>query len=420
MSANIVHIMGTFISYLNNASIYRHIVASKNKINIFNILTYLLMSVINILVIVKLPLFIKPIYNLVCLGIVLYFIKKDSFVSITYYVFVLWLVGILLDILFMSFISIGLKYVLNKYPIIGMFIISLLLQLVLNLIFRIKKLINLVTKIKNKIASVNNITWIFLVIMGLIVFFAVLAFSNANASNNVLMILLLAVIVLLMGIFLLKILYEEKIFKTTIENLLENNKYYLEVNTQDRIFKHNIIHRLNSIKTTADDKTIKSIDSLIKDYNLNSVPNKNIDVLPNGINGIISRIIYGQKKNNLNIAINNYLKSDLFNALTPRKYNKLCETLGICLDNAVSAASKSNEKILQIIIIEDDSNIVIKIINTFKSSLEVDKVGTLSYTTKKNGHGLGLFSLIGRRDVILKTSIINNLFENKVTIKKKQ
>ena len=114
------------------------------------------------------------------------------------------------------------------------------------------------------------------------------------------------------------------------------------------------------------------------------------------------------------------MDSDLFDVLTPRKYNKLCETLGICLDNAVSASSKSKEKILQIVILENEKNVVIKVTNTFNSSLEIDKLGSLNYTTKKNGHGIGLYSLFGRKDVTLKSSIINNLFESQITIKKKK
>jgi sensor histidine kinase regulating citrate/malate metabolism len=213
-------------------------------------------------------------------------------------------------------------------------------------------------------------------------------------------------------------MYDEKIYKNTVDNLLDNNKYYLEVNNQDRVFKHNIIHRLNSIKSVGDKDANKLIDDLIDDYNLNSMPNMSIDILPNGINGIISRIIYGRKIDGLQIAVNNYLKSDLFSVLSPRKYNKLCESIGVCLDNALTATSSSKEKVLQVAILESKSSVIVKIINTFDSSLEVDKLGVMNYTTKKGGHGLGIYSLLGRKDVIVKTSIINDLFENQIIVKK--
>ena len=142
------------------------------------------------------------------------------------------------------------------------------------------------------------------------------------------------------------------------------------------------------------------------------------DVLPNGINGIICRKLYNDNKVKLEYVINNYIKSDLFDVLWPRKYNRLCETIGLVLDNAVNASSKSKEKMLHIILLEDENMIKIKVINTFNDSLDVDKIGALNYTTNNNGHGLGLYSLIGKKDVLLTTKIINNLFECTIEAKK--
>ena len=414
----IVYSLGAIISYLNIILIYGKIINKKIKFNTLFLLMLVIMGIINGFVIVRLPVAIKPVYNLVCLFILNYLVFKSDYKRILFYILIIWINGCILDIVFMAFFAGGFEYLLKVWPHWGILIISLFLQVILNMVFRIKKYKSLVIKLEKELSLINNIIWLFLIVIFLVVFFTVTAFSNVTTSKNVLTLLLLLFITIFLTSFLLKILYEEKTFKITIENLLNNNKYYLEVNAENRIFKHNIIHRLNSIKSVSTDKTNKLIDDLITDYNVNNLPNRSIDILPNGINGIISRIIYGKKISNLDLAINNYLESDLFDVLTPRQYNKLCETIGICLDNALSATEKSKEKILQVLILENENSIVIKIINTFDNSLEIDKLGTMDYSTKKDGHGLGLYSLLRRKEVIVKTSIINNLFENQITIKK--
>ena len=414
----VVYTIGGLVSYLNNALIYCRVTNRKFKFKMSYLFLLIIMGFLNAVVTMHLPIAIKPIYNLICLGLSIYFVKKDTIKSILFFVFVIWFLGVFLDILFMSLFSVAFKYLLDNWPKLGILVISLLLQVILYLFFRIKKFSSFIIKIKDKLGTIKNVVWMFLLIIFLVILFGVFAYKNISNMGYVFLFTALLIYSLFLGIFLLKILYEERTFKITIDNLLKNNKYYLEINNQDRVFKHNIIHRLSGIQSTADNKTTKLIDDIIKDYNLSSLPNKSIDTLPNGINGIICRAIYGNKDRDLNFAINNYLKSDLFEALTPRKYNKLCETLGVCLDNALGATRKTKEKILQVVMIENQSSIIIKIINTFDSSLEIDNLGSINYTTKKEGHGLGLYSLLGRKDVVLKTAVINNLFENQITIKK--
>ena len=416
--SNAVNILGTFISYLNVALIYCKITKLKFKPNLIFWMLLIMMSGINVLVIPLLPLFIKPIASLIFLATSIYLISKTNLKNVIYYVFTIWFVGVFLDILFMTLFSLVFQSVLQNHPNIGLSIISIILQLLLNLFFRIRFVNKAVIKIKEKYDSVKGIIWIFLLLIFLIVLFGIFVFTKRNSLELQLLFIFLLVISIFLASLIIKIMYDEKMYKNTVDNLLDNNKYYLEVNNQDRVFKHNIIHRLNSIKSVGDKDANKLIDDLIDDYNLNSMPNMSIDILPNGINGIISRIIYGRKIDGLQIAVNNYLKSDLFSVLSPRKYNKLCESIGVCLDNALTATSSSKEKVLQVAILENKSSIIVKIINTFDSSLEVDKLGVMNYTTKKEGHGLGIYSLLGRKDVIVKTSIINDLFENQIIVKK--
>ena len=114
----------------------------------------------------------------------------------------------------------------------------------------------------------------------------------------------------------------------------------------------------------------------------------------------------------------NKLKKDILNILSPRNYNLLCEALGITLDNALDAAIKSKEKNLYLSFLETQNNIKIVIANSFLGTIDIDKVGTINYTSKQNGHGLGLVSLFLKNNLIIKNKIKGNLFITQMLISK--
>ena len=418
MKASIFTFIGTFISYLNIGFIYSNVIGQKFKIKIPSLLIIAFLSLLNVFLILNLPMVLKLLCNIISIGLILFFTKKDNIKAILYFVFILWFIGALIDIVISSLLIVFVKGLLIKYPNLGLFIMSLVIQIIYNLFFRITPIKKVIMRLKNIIIQIKSVIWIFILMIIMVIVFGLFAFKNYSSLGAMSLFLFLLFISVLLGLFLLKNLYEELIFKNTINNLLENNKYYVESNIKSRVFKHNIIHELNGIKSVADKKTNKLIDGIIKDNMLESTNSNYDDVLPNGINGIICRKLYNDNKVKLEYVINNYIKSDLFDVLWPRKYNRLCETIGLVLDNAVNASSKSKEKMLHIILLEDENMIKIKVINTFNDSLDVDKIGALNYTTNNNGHGLGLYSLIGKKDVLLTTKIINNLFECTIEAKK--
>lgn len=410
--------IGSFIGYFNLVWIYGIVTNQKIKVNYIKILLIILISILNVKICYSFPVYIKTFYNMICnFGLTKIFYKNE-FKYWAFHSVLIWSLGSFLDILFMSINPLIINSILTKYPNGGIVIITLFLQIIYNLLFRIKVFKKLISKIWEKIQTIKNIYWVYLTVIILLIVFGLLAFTNLSSLTKGIKILFLLLIALSISIYIIIFKFIENTYNETSKNLIANNSFYVELNNKNRIFKHNIIHKLDGIKSIADDKVKKLINDLIKEYNLTSSPNKVVDNLPNGINGLICQKIYNTKGKKINIAVNNYMKSDLFDVLTPKKYNRLCEALGVCLDNAISATLKTKEKILQIAILENQDFIYIKIINTFKSELEIDKLGTKDYTTKRDGHGIGLYSLFARKDLTIKTSIINNLFENQIIIKK--
>lgn len=75
--------------------------------------------------------------------------------------------------------------------------------------------------------------------------------------------------------------------------------------------------------------------------------------------------------------------------LETNMYKNITKVLGVLLDNAIEAASKSKNKKILIITKKSDDKIIFSIYNTYTGKIELNKIGT-GYTTKGKGRGYGL------------------------------
>ena len=246
------------------------------------------------------------------------------------------------------------------------------------------------------------------------------AIAVNNISNSPFVIYLLTLALLLTTIFVLFYSRKYQIYNlsNTINILLENNKFYSNLNLDFREFKHNLVHKLDGLKLYSNEKSILLIDDIISDCCNLTKNTKELDKLPIGLSGYIYQKIYQYDYSALNILIDNNIKSDLFNVLSPRNYNKLCEVLGVLLDNAIQASIDSKSKILYISSEENDKNLEINIKNSFSSQIDMEKLGNVNYTTKGQNHGIGLFSIFKNKDVKTNIKINNDIFESIVLVKK--
>jgi len=172
------------------------------------------------------------------------------------------------------------------------------------------------------------------------------------------------------------------------------------------------------IKSVSNEKTVKLIDDLIQSFNSKFCVPKDINTIPKGINGIIYEKFYTSSNKGLNLAIENSIYSDLLDVLKPKTFNNLCEILGVVVDNAIEASSSGTEKAILIDFAEDKNTININISNTFNSELDIDMLGEKNYSTKGTSRGIGLFSILRKKDIKVKSRIINNLYQTNLIIKK--
>lgn len=407
---------------LNIINIYFNIINKKmmfsKKLFIFLIALSIIAAIINYYNIILL----KSFFSLITLCIIMklcygYNLKN----TITYAIFV-WSFGMILDIVCSGIYSVLInrlpERIVNIYGIAIMYVLTFVLQLFYNLISRswiFKKAGEYFHKIVMNIKSSYIITLFFVIAITL------LGIVTFQQINNIIVIVTMLIFTIVLFVLQLKAMYYEFNWKQSLKankNLIDDNKFYFKLNSDFREFKHNIVHKLNGVKSYGTKKSNEMIDEILLESKMvNSMP-KQIENLPVGISGLIYRKIYEYDDKLLKVVVDNNVDYDFFEILKARNYNKLCEVLGVALDNAIQATQKSNDRILFINIDEKEDYLIISVKNTFNSMLDLDKVGLLNYTTKSNGHGIGLFSILFHKELRVNLKVINNIFEVNIKVLK--
>ncbi len=340
--------------------------------------------------------------------------------KLLFYLLLVWIYGIFFDFLAMILISLFM-YIFKfnfSFPWLSE-IMTIFVFISMMLVSKTKicsKIVEYLLSVYTKIEYPDLLLLSFTVIIFLIGTTLFLNLENLSISFVLSLFIILIVVTFL---FLLKYKINSKENIKFINILRENNVFYMKIDDEHRIFKHNLLAKLLSIKSVSNKNARLLIDDLIKEFNSNIDFIYHIKDIPYGLNGIIYQKVYSYL-NKLDIKIDNRIHYDIFNVLAPRRYNVLVEKMVISLDNALESSEKSVEKLLIIDLYEDDNKIIIEIKNTFADNISVDELGTVNYSTKRKHSGLGLFSILRNKEVDLTVKIINNMFVSKlVTYKNK-
>lgn len=390
------------------------------KFNFKTILIIIVSSIVESYISRILP---SPVNGLICLVYFLLFIYingKTKFKESFFYIVIIWLMLVIIDIFLMLILNIMTNmFNLQFEAVIIKPICTVCLCAILYILSKVELVKKLISKAYNNFVK---LTYSFVQLLFIIVLYFLLGAIGITNLNNRIMILILLISAILFGLTIIRFIitrYEILTLKETNLLLIKNNEFYMKLIEDYRILKHNLISQLLGIKTVSNKKAKLLIDELIKDYNENFLPTQNIKNVPSGLNGLVYEKVYNFNKKDINVFVENDLKCDIYNSITSRNYNLLCEALGITLDNAMDAAYSSKDKVVYLKFNEFEDRIIVTIMNSFNGELDLELLGTIKYTTKRQGHGFGLYSLMERNKLQIQNKIRNNVFIVKIIIYKK-
>ena len=357
------------------------------------------------------------IFNFLYFVMMIKVIYKENINITMFYSILIWIASLILDIIIMT-LSIFIDF--NGFRNdISKIISTIFLVIILILISKSKFIKRNIIKLRKSLEKINfHKIYTILIIISYFLF-DIICFYNIEIKNFSLVVILISLSFLLfIFLFLIKqyTIYNLKITRDFLE---KNNEQSMNVLLETRIFRHNFKNQLIGLKTVANKKTCLLIDDLINYYNNESRSINVFTNIPNGINGIVYEKLSNIKLKDLNISIQNKIDKNLLNKIGSRNYNLLCEALGVTLDNAIEATMASKEKILNVDFKENKDMVIVKIINSYSNTIDLDNLGNINYSSKGNGHGIGLFSLISRKKINIKCNLRNNLFITTITINKK-
>ncbi len=354
--------------------------------------------------------------------ILFYSISKQTIKKVIISTLIIWLIGIVLDVISMLLAMIfcyRLNISLEKYYVYLSIGLSIFVSLIFVLIGKTDKLKTILAKTIKFFSDIeySNIILIFFCLAILIL--SIDIFINLEKIHVNMLLFIIVMLIILTFILLIKFKINDVENHRYLTTLKENNDFYIKIEDENRIFKHNLMAKLSSIKSVSNKKAISLIDDFLVKTTKNVSYSKRIKRIPYGLNGIIYQKTYSYL-DDINFKVNNKIDFDIFKVLKPRRYNVLVEKLVVCLDNAIEASLNSKSKVVLISLYDDEDNIYIEIKNSFAHNLDVDNLGNLNYSTKGKRRGLGLFSILRDNEASVNIRVVNNYFISTISARKQK
>ena len=338
---------------------------------------------------------------------------KDKNSKIFYYMTIIILLAMIVELLLSKGFSIffaNLDAMNNS--LMAKSAITMIFNIMVYFIFMIKPLDKIIIKLepfmtKRRAMEVYLIVIVFIVNL-------LLMQMTVNYRNAPLYFASITIIIMIFSILLAYI--KDRQNKETLEirnkYLNDNVKHYELISDDYSELKHNLNHDFMAIRSVANQEAQELIDEIMQKYNKNYSWTTKIGKIPKGIQGLFCIKIYEGKKENIDIEVKSKVEDNINEQIKMRTYSKLCDTIGITVDNAITAAKRSKEKAIYIDMAKKDNILEIKIMNTFKDMLDLEQLGTFKYSTKekKSGIGLSYLNKILKKDIEIKKEIINNIF----------
>lgn len=388
---------------------------TKQSLNI-NIKKIILIMVIAILIMAN-NIFNVNAFKVVTTVILMFamvkFWFKDNNKKTFYYIIIISLTSMIVELLLNKLLAVSFTNLneLNN-SLMAKSAITMIFSVMTYFVFLIKPINTIIIKLE-QIMTKRRAMEVYLIIIVFIVNLLLMQMT-VNYRNAPLYFASITIIIIIFSILLAYI--KDRQNKETLEirnkYLNDNVKHYELISDDYSELKHNLNHDFMAIRSVANQEAQELIDEIMQKYNKNYSWTTKIGKIPKGIQGLFCIKIYEGKKENIDIEVKSKVEDNINEQIKMRTYSKLCDTIGITVDNAITAAKRSKEKAIYIDMAKKDNILEIKIMNTFKDMLDLEQLGTFKYSTKekKSGIGLSYLNKILKKDIEIKKEIINNIF----------
>lgn len=229
-----------------------------------------------------------------------------------------------------------------------------------------------------------------------------LLYKNLNGINNIFEFIINNIFLLGISYFVICFLIEKSSYNKIshkYDNLLDYAKTYEQEVVEKSKWQHEYENQLLIIKDKIPKKAQEAheyIDHLLKNrpVSKNSQWLGKLSKFPDlGIKGLLCYKIDQMQEKGINVFVD--VADDIritkkHSQLLEKNLQDISRILGVYIDNAIDAALKSTNKYLIFEVNCIDNKIVFQISNTFSGDIDLQKIGTLKYSTKGYGHGYGL------------------------------
>lgn len=405
---------------------------SKKNIKLKNILILILFAILHTIINLYLDSSIKTLA--ICLLYTMYFyiifdkkVYKSIFSSVLYII-----LAIIPDLLTLTIITkilnMSKEYCHNYIAgsVLGNMIIGIMLILMVLLLRKpLKTVVNYKLSNNVKIVTVSALTLITIAI-----FFYNLI-SNFRHDNDTYTYLLVIITLIVILVTLLRQKMENENMFKKYDDLLTIMKNYESDIEEQRTINHESKNELLTIRSKLSEENDKElcsyVDSIIGDKkSVKSAKFSKFKYLPsNGLKGFFYYKFIEAEKRGIKVSLNisKLVENSYLGDMKTKDFKDLTRIIGVYLDNAIEAASTSEDKKLGIEIYEVKGIIQIIISNTYDNAIEKDKVGNERYSTKgKNrGHGLLLVKRILNENnrITSETKITDSLYIQTIKINEK-
>lgn len=378
----------------------------KKNLKEFNILNYVVLLIFAAFLIINSYVFenIMKIFGTLAIlyGIYKLIFKKDFIESFMYSIitYMMFALGETTFVLIVSLVDkiLDTEYMTNfvKTPLanVGIAIFTCLYTLLTR-----KYISNYLNKI-NK----NNIVYIFLV--GIVTIFIMIA-SIFNLYHNDWIInesFILNTIIIVGCICLIFVLIKQYLKNKEITDKYELLEEYMKTSAEliekysstIHKYKNNLITIKGYMKSNMKEAN-KYVDSLLDNFKnkkyswFSKINHIKIDT----IRYLIYYKLSKAEESNLKMTVNvsKEVKEVENNIFDSHELGNLLEILGEYFDNAIYASNESFEKELNLDLYLENNNLFFIIANTYKNDIDLSLITKYGYTTKGNGHGLGLYDV---------------------------